>query len=189
MMSWFDLITALLLLAFFVRGIRKGVVMQLAGFAAIILGAIFAGKAAEVIEPFLMDTVNISHHVGVVISYIIAFLAIIFGVRLIGKMLHGLFKTLHISILNKVLGAIVSVVSGMVILSIFLNLTTLIDPKEEIITSKIKSETYFYPKIQVLVPLIVPYLNREMLEQYIPGQSNPSYEKNEEGNTPKRLHS
>ena len=104
-MSWFDIIIALLLLASFVRGIRKGLIMQLAGFAAIILGAIFAGKAAEAIEPFLLNTVNISRNVGMVISYILAFIVIVFGVRLIGNMLHGLFKALHISILNKILGA------------------------------------------------------------------------------------
>lgn len=188
-MSWFDIIIALLLLASFVRGIRKGLIMQLAGFAAIILGAIFAGKAAEAIEPFLLNTVNISRNVGVVISYILAFIVIVFGVRLIGNMLHGLFKALHISILNKILGAIVGVATGMVILSIFLNLATLIDPKEEIITSKIKSETYFYPKIQVLIPIIVPYLNRELLERYIPEQLNPNYEEEEEGSTPEKLHS
>lgn len=187
-MSWFDIIIALLLLASFVRGIGKGVVMQLAGFTAIILGAIFAGKAAKLMLPFLLNTINISHEVGVVISYILAFLVIVFIVKLIGKMLHGLFEALHISILNKILGAIVGVVSAMVILSILLNLAILLDPKEEIITSKVKLESFFYPKIQILVPMIVPYLNRDLIEQYIPDRSDSNDERNQKGNTHKKLH-
>ena len=186
MTSWFDIIITLLLLASFVRGIRKGVVMQLAGFAAIILGAIFAGKAAKMMLPFLLNTINISSNVAIVVSYILAFAAIVFSVKIIGKMLHGLFEALHISILNKMLGAVVAVGTAMVVLSNFLNLATLIDPKEEIITSKIKSETFFYPKIQVLVPIIVPYLNRELIEQYIEEQSTPDYEE-DESNTPEKL--
>ena len=116
-MNWFDIIISLLLLAAFVRGIRKGVVMQLTGFAAIILGAIFAGKAAKFMLPFLLNTVNISLNVAVVISYILAFTIIVFAVRLVGKMLQGLFEALYLSFINKILGAIVGVGTAMIYLA------------------------------------------------------------------------
>ncbi len=189
-MNWFDIIIALLLFTAFVRGIQKGVVMQLAGFAAIILGAIFAGKAAKIMLPFLLDTVNISLSVAIVISYIIAFTLIVFAVKLIGKMLHGLFEALHISIINKILGAFIGIATAMVILSIFLNLAILVDPKEEIITSKIKTESFFYPRVQLLVPIIVPYLNKNVWDKNIPEKYRPKIEKEDnQTNLPKELHS
>lgn len=187
-MNWFDILTSLLLLAAFVRGIQKGVVMQLAGFAAIILGAIFAGKAAKFMLPFLINTVNISLNVAVVISYILAFTIIVFAVKLVGKMLHGLFEALYLSFINRILGAIVGIGTAMIIFSIFLNLATLIDPEEEIITSKIKTESFFYPKVQILVPVIVPYLNKDLWEQHIPDHYIPK-EQEEENNTPRELFS
>ena len=189
-MNWFDILIALLLLAAFVRGIQKGVVMQLAGFAAIILGAIFAGKAAKIMLPFLLNTVNISLNIAIVISYIIAFMLIVFGVKFIGKMLDGLFQALHISFINKILGAVVGVATAMVILSIVLNLAVLVDPEEEIITSRIKTESFFYPRVQILVPTIVPYLNRDLWEQNIPEKYRPKIEiDDDQTNLPKELHS
>ena len=57
-MNWFDIFILLVLLGAFIRGMRKGLTMQLAGLVAIIVGAIFAGKAANIILPFLSVTVN-----------------------------------------------------------------------------------------------------------------------------------
>lgn len=187
-MNWFDIIISLLLLAAFVRGIQKGLVMQLAGFAAIILGAIFAGKAAKIMLPFLLNTINISLNVAVVISYIIAFTLIVFGVKLIGKLLQSLFEALHISFINKILGAMVGLATAMVILSIIINLAILVDPEEEVITSKIKTESYFYHRVQILVPIIVPYLNKDLWEQNIPEKYRPKIDEDNQSDLPKELH-
>ena len=162
--------------------------MQLVGFAAIIIGGIFAGKVAKVLLPLLLDTINISLNVAVVISYIVAFTLLVFGVKFIGKLIHGLFQTLQIGFINKILGAIVGVGTAMVILSIFLNLAILVDPEEEIITSEIKTESYFYPKVQILVPTIIPYLNRDLWEQNIPERYRPKDDKDKQINLPKELH-
>lgn len=169
-MNWFDIIISLVLLGAFVRGFQKGLTMQLAGLVAIIIGAIFAGKAADVLLPFLLNTINISVNVARVISYILAFMIIVFGIRLIGKMLHSLFEVLHINFINKILGAILGIISGSIVLSILINLTVMIDTEEEMLTKDIKSETFFYSKIQVVVPTIVPYLRKEIWDKYVPDQ-------------------
>lgn len=188
-MNWFDIIISLLLLAACVRGIQKGAIMQLTGLAAIILGAIFAGRVAKLMLPFLLNTLNFSLNSAIVISYIFAFIVIIFAVNVAGKMVHGLFKALFLGFINKILGAFVGVVTALIIVSILLNLTAFIDPKEELLTSEIKSESFFYPKVQIFVPRIVPYLNRDLWEEYIPDQFRPSDEEDDQSNLPRELHS
>lgn len=188
-MSWFDILISLILLASFVRGMRKGLVMQLAGFAAIIIGAIFAGKVAKIIVPFLINTINISVNVAGVISYILAFIVIAIGVNFIGKMIHGLFDAMHISFLNKILGAVIGVGSTMVILSILLNLAVILDPEGEVVTEKIKSETFFYSRVQVVVPTIVPYLNKDLWEKYVPEQFKLEELDVDSTSTPQQWHS
>ncbi len=189
MMSWFDIIVSLILLASFVRGMRKGLVMQLASFAAVIIGAVFAGKAAKIILPFLTNTVNISVNTAGVVSYILAFIVIAFGINFIGKMVQSLFKAMHISLLNKLLGAILSVGTAMVILSILLNLTIILDPEEDVITEKTKSETFFYSRIQVVIPTIVPYLNKDLWERYAPDQLKLKESEVDSTSAPQKWHS
>lgn len=169
-MSWFDIIVLLILLGAFIRGMQKGLTMQLAGLVAIIIGAIFAGKAADIILPFLLNSVNISANIAAVISYVLAFTIIVFAIKFIGKMLHSLFEALHLSFLNKTLGAFVGVITASVVLSILINLAVMLDPEEELVTSNLKRETFFYSKIQMVVPTIVPYLKKEVWEKYIPEQ-------------------
>ena len=68
-MSWFDIIVILVLLAAFIKGLKKGLTMQLAGLVAIIIGAIFAGKAAEIILPYLLDSLNNIEADEIILSY------------------------------------------------------------------------------------------------------------------------
>lgn len=166
-MSWFDIIVLLVLLGAFVRGMQKGLTMQLAQLGAIIVGAIFAGKAAHIILPYLLKTINISANIAIVVSYVLAFAIIFFGIKFIGRMIHSLFEALHLSFLNKMLGAVVGVISASVVLSILLNLAVMLDPKEKIVTTNLKMETFFFSKIQIVIPTIVPYLKKEVWEKYI----------------------
>ena len=186
-MSWFDIIISLVLLGAFLRGLRKGFTMQLAGFAAIIIGAVFAGKVAGILSPYILKTLNISVNVAGVISYILAFMIIAFGIKFIGKMLHSLFEALHISFINKILGALLGVFSASIVLSILINLAIIVDPEEEVITNRLKSDTFFYSKIQVVVPIIVPYLRKELWEKYIPDQLKIN-EEEELDSIPKKLY-
>ena len=179
-MSWFDIIVLIVLLGAFVRGMKKGLTMQLAGLAAIIIGAIFAGKVANLLLPFLLRTMNIQVNIAGVISYILAFTIIVFGIKFIGKMIHSIFEALHINFLNKIFGAIVGVISGTVVLSILINLAVMLDPEEEVITSNLKSDTFFYSKIQRVIPIIVPYLKRDIWDKYIPEQLKKEDEERKE---------
>ena len=181
-MSWFDIIILLVLLGSFIRGMKKGLAMQLAGLAAIIIGAIFAGKVAEILLPFLIRTINIPVNIAGVISYILAFMIIVFGIKFIGKMIHSLFKALYLSFLNKIMGAIVGVISASIILSILLNLGVMLDPEEKVITKNLKSETFFYSKIQRVIPTIVPYLKKDIWDKYIPEQLRKEDEEGKETN-------
>lgn len=166
-MSWFDIIVILILLGGFINGMQKGLTMQLAGLVAIIIGAIFAGKAANVILPYLLNAINIPAGIALVISYILAFIVIVFAIKFIGKMLHTLIEALHIGFINKILGGVLGVLSAVFVLSILVNLAVMIDSEETILTDNIKRNTLFYSKIHQAAPLIVPYLKEEVWEKHI----------------------
>ncbi|NLZ95280.1 MAG: CvpA family protein [Bacteroidales bacterium] len=181
-MSWFDIIVILILLGGFINGMKKGLTMQLAGLVAIILGAIFAGKVANMILPFLLKTVNISAGIALVLSYALAFIIIVFSIKFIGKMLHTIIEVLHIGFINKILGAVLGVLSASLVLSILVNLGAMLDSEETILTENLKSETFFYSKIQRVAPIIVPYLKEEVWERHIEQRLKHIEKKHEDEN-------
>lgn len=44
----------------------------------------------------------------------------------------------------------------------------MLDKRENIINSEIKQESFFFKRVEAVVPAIVPYLNKEFWEEYIP---------------------
>lgn len=172
-MNWFDIIVSLVLLGAFVRGMRIGLAMQLAGLVAIIAGAIFAGKAAHIILPYVLKGGNISTNVAGALSYALAFIIIVISIKFIGKAIHTLFEALHLSFLNKLLGAAMGIVSACLVLSILVNLAIMIDKENDTTANKLKTETFFYSKIQKVAPIIVPYLREEVWEKHIQERLKP----------------
>lgn len=168
MLNGFDLIILIFLLVAFVNGYRKGLVMMLVGLATVILAAVFAGKLAITVLPYLQKTFDFSPQVTHVLSYVAAFLAIAAVVSLIGFLVQKVFESVNLNFINRALGGVVSIGTTVVVLSILLNLILMLDGEEKIVKPDIKQKSFFYEKVRVAVPAIVPYLNKEVWEEFVP---------------------
>ena len=167
-MNWFDLIIIILLVAAFIKGYSKGLIMQLVGLAAIIIAAIFGGRLAAIILPELNNLLDISPNFARVLSFIIAFSLIAFVFLLIGGVIQRFIDVIMLGIINRLLGAVIGVGTMMVFLSIILNLVLMLDTNESIINEGIKEESFFFSRVEAVVPAIVPYLNEDFWNEYIP---------------------
>ena len=168
MLNWFDIVVGVLFIAAVFNGFRKGLIMQLSGLITILLAAVFSGKLAKIILPELMRVVEIKPNHASVISYIIAFLLIAVGIFIIGSIIQKLLKTLNLNFINRLFGGIIAAAIAMVVMSILLNLILILDTDAHIITMNIRKNSFFYERVRVVVPSIVPYLNEEVWEEYIP---------------------
>lgn len=176
-MNWFDLTISILLLLAVINGYRKGLIMQLVGLAIIVLAALFGGKLAKMIYPELIQFVNLSPEVAKVLSFILAFAAIAIALSLVGRLLQRFIDVVLLSFVNRLLGAIIAAGTMMVILSIILNLVLILDEKEQIINKKTKSESFFFERVEAVVPAIVPYLVPMLWDEYVPKQYREEIEK------------
>ena len=168
MLNWFDLIVLTLLLIAFVNGYRKGLVMMLAGLATVILAAIFGGKLAVRILPELQKLFDMSPQLANVLSYVAAFLAIAVVLGLVAALVQKIFETVNLNFVNRLLGSVVSVATTTIVLSILLNLVLMLDSGERMIKPDVKEKSFFYERIQAVVPAIVPYLDKKMWEEFVP---------------------
>lgn len=168
MLNWFDLTVLIALAAAFITGMRQGFVMQLAGLASIIAAAIFGGKIAAYILPHLIGTLKISPNIAGVLSYVVAFVLISVVISFIGKALHGLLKAAQLNFVNRIAGGLIAMGTMMVVLSLLLNMALFLDPEEDVITKKTKVESFFYERVQIVVPAFVPYLSKDLWQQYLP---------------------
>ena len=168
MMNWFDILIGVLLLIALINGYRKGLIMQLVGLATIILAAIFGGRLAEIIHPELNELINLSPEAARVFSFILAFALIAIVLSLIGRLLQKFIDVVLLSFFNRILGAVIAVGTMMLFLSILLNLVLMLDKEEVVIKKEIREESFFFERVEAVVPAIIPYLNKELWNEYVP---------------------
>jgi membrane protein required for colicin V production len=142
--------------------------MQLLGLAGILLAVIFGGKLAEIILPQLGNLSNFTPETLHVLSYIIAFIGIFLVAIVVGRIVEKIVDFAFLGLFNRLLGGIVAIGTTMVVLSLSLNLLLFLDKREQIINERTKNESFFFERVQSIIPAIVPYLNRELWEKYIP---------------------
>lgn len=160
-MNWFDLVILILLLISLLNGYKKGLIQQLVGLAIILLSAIFGGKLAAYILPGLEKFLELSPSLTRVLSFVLAFAAIAIVISLIGRLLQQLLAAVLLGTANRILGSIIAVGTLMFILSIILNLILMLDKNESLISQEIKEESFFFKRVEAVVPAVVPYLNKE----------------------------
>lgn len=168
MLNWLDIFVGIALVIALINGYKKGLVMQAVGLVSIVLAAIFGGKLAKIILPELLRLLHLSPNIAGVLSYIFAFALIAVVMYLIGNAIQKFLQAVNLNFINRVLGGIIAMATTMVVLSILLNLTLMIDPYAKIIKPSIRAEAFFYERVKSVVPAIVPYLNKEVWEQYVP---------------------
>jgi membrane protein required for colicin V production len=173
-MNGFDFMILIALAITFMIGFRKGFVMQLVSFVGIMITLVFAGHLAKIIFPWVVVHLHgISLNFASVISYILAFSVLMALIFMIGKAIEKFIEIVHLSIVNKMAGAIISLGICMAILSLLLNLILTVDSNEKIISAQTKEHSFFFPRVQAVVPAVVPYLKKDVWMQYIPKENSP----------------
>lgn len=170
MLNWFDILITIALITAFASGFRQGLIRQLINLCGLILGVVFAGQTAKIILPWLLQITHIPHNIASVVSYLMAFAIIMAIIALLGSIIQKFIAIIHLGFFNKLLGSMVSIGTATVVLSLILNVVLMLDPKEKIIKKETKEDSFFFERIQIVIPAIVPYLNKEVWKQYIPEQ-------------------
>ncbi|MDH6353769.1 membrane protein required for colicin V production [Dysgonomonas sp. PH5-45] len=156
-MIWFDSLILVILAVACVKGFMSGFVTQIATLAGVVLGALFAGKVAEFILPYL-DGASSSANVLSIASFTIAFGLIMVGVIFAGKLINTLVDAMMLGIPNKLAGAFFCALKYLFVFSIALNLLIQMDGDEKLMTPQIKENSVSFHYITKISSIIVPYL-------------------------------
>lgn len=155
-MNWIDFIIIALLVFGLIQGFIDGLIIEIAGLAALVAGiwgAIhFSGwTAVKLAEWFDMQ----SAWTGIV-AFAITFTAIVIAIYLLGKMIDSLMKTISLGFVVKTLGAVFGVLKTALILSVIFVFLNSIDQKKHFLPSSMIAKSYLYNPIADLVPAIFP---------------------------------
>ncbi len=164
-MNYFDIIAGILLILALIKGFKNGLIIELASLAALVLGLFGAIKFSSITESFLVEHID-SSYIGI-IAFIATFIAIVIGVHMIAKVVDKLVSAIALGMINRVLGAIFSLLKYAFIASVILAILGSFERTYSIIPEEQKESSYLYEPLQSIAPSIFPYLQfNDVREQF-----------------------
>ena len=158
-MNYIDIVLVLLLVFSAIGGFRKGLIVELASLAALILGIWGAIQFSDITSDFLVENFKLETNYLNIISFIVTFIVIVILVHIVGNVVQKLVETVMLGFVNKLAGLIFGIIKAALILSIILLVFEEIDEDMNILPEKAKTESRMYEPIRSLAPSILPFID------------------------------
>jgi membrane protein required for colicin V production len=143
-MSWLDIIILLPLLIGLIRGLMKGLIVEITSIVAIILGFLGAKWWSAAFAAWLMQQFAWSETACIVVAYAVLFAGIALALNIIARLLSKFFQKIALGWLNRLLGAVFGVAKwGIVIMALVLCLHNL-DTQFHFLQEELKQESVVY---------------------------------------------
>ena len=160
-MNIFDIIIAVLLLFGFVRGIIKGLFVEVASLVALIAGVYGAINFSYFASDFLKDYVSWDPEYISLASFAITFVIIIVIIALLGKLLTKIADFAALGIMNKILGGIFGALKIGLILSVVFIFFGKMNDTIPFIKKETLDESILYSPVRKIAPTIFPSIIKE----------------------------
>jgi membrane protein required for colicin V production len=159
--NYLDILLAVLLLLFAWSGFRKGLVIEIATLAALILGLFLAYYFSVFVSEKLKEFFSISDQYLEIISFIVVFIGVILFVMLVGKLFEKLIDVLMLGFLNKLAGAIFGIFKGALFISIFIFIVGFVSSGHYFFKKETRDSSLLYNPISSIAPAMFSWFDPE----------------------------
>ena len=164
-MGIFDIIVAVILVFGFIRGLMKGLFVEVASLVALIAGVYGAIHFSYYVGDFLHTKVSWKENYMTLVSFAVTFAIIVLSISLLGKLFTKLADFAYLGWINKLLGG---VFGGLKIALIFSVIIMVFDRFNSVITfvkQEDREKSILYEPVRKLAPTLFPTLIRDMSEK------------------------
>lgn len=155
-MNTFDVIIAALLIFGFIRGLLKGLFVEVASLVALIAGVYGAIHFSYFVGNLLAEHVSWEERYITIVSFAITFGIIVLVIGLLGKIFTKIADFASLGLLNKLFGGIFGTLKIGLILSIILLVFTKLNNTIPFVSEEETSNSILYRPVKDLTPMLFP---------------------------------
>lgn len=155
-MSIIDIVLAALLLFGLIRGLTKGLFVEIASLLALVLGVYGAIHFSNFAADFLNSKVEWNEKTINIVAFAITFVIIVLAISLAGKALTKLADFAALGIINKLLGGLFGALKIGLILSVILIVFDKMNNTLPFIEEDDLKDSVLYEPVKSLAPMIFP---------------------------------
>ena len=155
-MNTFDIILGALLIFGFVRGLLKGLFVEVASLIALVAGIYGAIHFSYFVSDIIVDYVSWEEKYITIVSFAITFAIIVLVIGLLGKALTKIADFAALGMLNKILGGVFGALKIGLILSIVLLVFTKLNDTIPFVSPEQQEDSILYEPVKTLAPTLFP---------------------------------
>lgn len=156
-MNTIDIIISVLLLFGLIRGIMKGLIVEVASLVALVGGIYGAMNFSFYASAILKTYVSWNEKYIQITAFAITFLIIIILVSLLGKILTKIAKTIALGLLNKILGGLFGALKIVLVLSIVMLFFNKINSTLPFVKQETIDNSLLYKPVSDFAPMVFPF--------------------------------
>lgn len=164
-----DLIIIIPLLLWARQGYKKGFIISVASFAALVLGLYVAFFFSDVTAEKLQQHFTIDKEYLALIAFLVTFVVVVIVVVVIGNVLQKFIDVLMLGFLNKAAGLVFGILKGALYLSIIIFIINYFDTGKNLIKQEYRDGSVLYKPVESFAPMLYSQLNLEEVEIDLPG--------------------
>ncbi len=164
-MGIFDIVIAVILVFGFIRGLMKGLFVEVASLAALVAGVYGAIHFSYFVGDFLKEKVGWSEQYITLASFAITFAIIVLAISLLGKLLTKLADFAYLGWINKALGGVFGALKLALILSVILMVFDKFNNTIPFVDAAEKEKSMLYEPVRKLGPMLFPSLIKDNTEE------------------------
>ena len=155
-MNVFDIIIASLLLFGFVRGLMKGLFVEVASLVALVAGVYGAIHFSYFLGDWLKNSLDWSEQYITLVAFAGTFVIIIVVIALLGKILTKIADFASLGILNKILGGVFGALKIGLILSVVFIFFGRMNDTIPFVKKESLEQSILYKPVKKIAPMIFP---------------------------------
>ena len=179
-MNYLDIIIAIIVLLFALKGLRKGLIIEVITLLAFAVGIYGAMHFSDFTASHLEEVMEVNPKYLNTVAFVMTFILVVVVVNLVGRAVSELVKKLNLGFLDRLGGFVFGAALGVLLCSVFVmvlnNLQLLGLVKEEV-----KKESKLYPYVEKTVPYVYKGFDlvKGAVEEHSPLKETPQDEATE----------
>lgn len=142
-MNLLDILLAVPMVFLLYKGWKRGIVREVATLVGVLAGI----WAAVHLSQQVAEWMNLKSENAVLIAFFVCFVGAMVLAYLAGRMVEGLMKAAHISMANRVLGAVLGMLKALCVLAVLLNYVEMFDREEKLLKGDLKENSLLYKPV------------------------------------------
>lgn len=167
-LNYVDVILGIPLIYGFIKGIKRGLVFEVASLVSLILGIWGAVQFSDFTGNFLSKNLGWNFENLNIVALIVTFVAIVVAVHFVARFIDKVVDMVALDFLNKGLGGVFGLLKIMLILGIVIFIVNLMEINLGIFSAEVLDNSVLYNGILNLTDKVLPMIHFDSIKE--PGQ-------------------